>query len=132
MRFHFSFIRWRIAGQALALSVTLAALAPMVSLAQDDPRAFPETGYTITDEAIWAYFEQYGGTSTFGAPISREFLLSGAPVQLFENATLQVQPDGSVVPLQLAEGSLLGYTRFNGLPAPSTDAALAFVTPDPD
>src|SRR6266545_5175713 len=100
------------AAATVALGIWIGALNPAVALAQSNPaRAFPETGYTIADDAIWAHFEQFGGAATFGAPVSREFHLLGAPVQLFENAALAVQPDGSVALLPLAERPLLGVSR---------------------
>jgi hypothetical protein len=102
------------------------------ALAQSDPRSFPDTGYSISDDAIWSFFTQYGGTSTFGEPISREFLLMGTPVQLFQNAALQVQSDGSIHPMQLTDPGLLPYTRLAGLTVPAANPATAFVAPTPD
>ena len=69
---------------------------------------------------------------TFGEPISREFTLANQPVQLFQNAALQVQPDGSVQAMQLTDPGLLMATQINGLTVPPADPALAFVTPTPD
>src|SRR5947207_2122752 len=61
---------------ALAAVLVLAVLSPALTLAQQqDPRVFPETGYTIADDAVWSYFTSHGGTQTFGAPISRELTL---------------------------------------------------------
>src|SRR6266581_831196 len=91
-----------VAGGALAASLSLAAVSPGLALAQDDPgRSFGDTGYSVTDDSIWSFFSQFGGASTFGAPISREFTLFGKSTQLFQNAALQVQPDGSVQAMQL-------------------------------
>jgi hypothetical protein len=117
---------------AAAVLIGAAALAPGVASAQDDARAFADTGYSIADDNIWSFFNQYGGVATFGEPISREFTLAGQPVQLFENAALAVQPDGSVQSLQLSDPGLVPYTRLNGLTVPATDQALAFVAPSPD
>jgi hypothetical protein len=114
-----------------ALGVLLATLAPAsLAFAQEQDRSFPETGYTVTDDAIWTYFTDHGGVATFGAPISRETTLSGSQVQLFEYAALIVQPDGSVQPMQLAD--TLPYQRFDGLTVPAVDPALTFVAPSPD
>jgi hypothetical protein len=113
-----------------ALALLLATTG--TALAQSDPRSFPDTGYTITDDAIWSFFSQYGGASTFGEPISREFLLLGSPVQLFQNAALQVQSDGSVQPMQLTDPGLLPYTSLAGLTVPAANPADAFVAPTPD
>ena len=125
-------LRRLIAGSALAIGLSVATLSPGLALAQDDPRVFSDTGYTITDDAIWGFFSQYGGASTFGEPISREFTLKGKPVQLFQNAALQVEPDGSVRAVQLTDPGLVSATQLDGLTVPAADPAVAFVTPTPD
>jgi len=104
-------------------------MTPGLVLAQADPRVFPDTGFSIADEAIWTFFDQHGGASTFGEPVARDFTLLGQPVQLFQSAALQVQPDGSVQAMQLTDPGLVPYTHLNGLTVPSADPALAFVTP---
>jgi len=125
-------LRRLIAGSALAIGLGVATLSPGLALAQDDPRVFSDTGYTIADDAIWGFFSQYGGTSTFGEPISREFTLLGKSVQLFQNAALQVAPDGSVQTMQLTDPGLVSATQLDGLTVPAADAAVAFVSPTPD
>jgi len=118
---------------ALAVGLAIAALSPGLALAQSDPaRVFAETGFTIADDAIWNFFNQYGGAATFGEPISREFTLLGSPVQLFQNAALQVLPDGSVQAMQLTDPGLVSTTQIDGLSVPAADAAMAFVAPTPD
>jgi hypothetical protein len=115
-----------------ALSLALFIATTGTALAQADPRVFPDTGYSITDDAIWSFFTQYGGQSTFGEPVSREFLLMGTAVQLFQNAALQIQSDGSVQPMQLTDQGLLPYTSLAGLTLPAANPATAFVAPTPD
>ncbi len=63
----------------LSIAAMLVALflAPPLVLAQDDNRSFPDTGFTISDDAVWNFFNQYGGVHTFGEPVSREFTLLG-------------------------------------------------------
>lgn len=120
-------------GRAIAMiAVGAMALVPAVAAAQDDPRTFADTGYTVTDDNIWSFFDQHGGAATFGEPISREFNLLGQNVQLFQNAALAVQPDGSVGVLQLSDPGLVPYTHLNGLTVPASDPAAAFVAPSPD
>ncbi|MCA1646323.1 MAG: hypothetical protein LC797_12990 [Chloroflexi bacterium] len=121
-----------VASGIVVLGLGAAALTPGLAMAQDDPRVFTDTGYTIADDSIWSFFNQYGGVSTFGEPISREFTLIGKPIQLFQNAALQVQPDGSVQAMQLTAPGLVAATQLDGLTVPASDAALAFVTPSPD
>jgi hypothetical protein len=103
----------------LTLLLATTGTAP----AQGDPRAFPDTGYTIADDAVWSFFTQYGGASTFGEPISREFSLMGTQVQLFQNAALQVQSDDfiQVQPMQLTDPGLVPYTSLAGLTVPDAD-----------
>jgi hypothetical protein len=126
-------IRRQVASGVLALGLGVATLAPGLALAQSDQsRVFGDTGYTIADDAIWSFFNQYGGASMFGEPISREFTLLDKPVQLFQNAALQVQPDGSVQAMQLTDPGLVSATQLDGLTVPAADAAVAFVTPTPD
>ncbi|MDQ6669761.1 MAG: hypothetical protein M3069_03260 [Chloroflexota bacterium] len=108
-----------------------ASLTPGLAFAQTEARVF-DSGYTIVDDGVWSFYSQHGGSATFGQPISREFTLMGAPVQLFQNAALQVQPDGSVQVMQLTDPGLLPYTHLNGLTVPAADPAVAFVTPSPD
>jgi hypothetical protein len=116
--------------RAAAVLLFAATLLSGVAFAQTDLRVFPDTGYTVADDAIWTFFDRYGGTVTFGPPISREFMLMGAPAQLFQNAALQVQPDGSVQVMRMTD--LLPYSHFNGLTVPTADPAIAFVAPGPD
>jgi hypothetical protein len=120
---------WAFLSAALVL-----LLLPAHALAQDDPRAFADTGFSIADDAIWSFFDQNGGAASFGSPISREFSLPGSDnqVQLFQNAALQVQPDGNVQPLPLATDAFLPYTSFGGLSVPPADPAIGFVAPTPD
>jgi hypothetical protein len=127
-------IRTLIVSLGLATTVAAVALVPTVATvsAQADPYVFPDTGFSITDGAIASFFDRYGGVGTFGEPISREFTLSNTPTQLFQDAALQVLPDGSVAPLALTSSNVLPSPNFNGLTVPSADAAMAFVAPTPD
>jgi len=120
------------AGAALVLASLAPGLATTAALAQDDARTSEATGYTVGDDAVWGFYSAHGANATFGEPISREFTLFGKPTQLFENAALQVQPDGSVVPLQLTDPSYFTASSVNGLSVPPADAAMAFVAPTPD
>jgi hypothetical protein len=126
-----SFFRHTATSLAAAGVLLAASLTPGLALAQTDPRV-SDTGYTIADDAIWSFYSQYGGSATFGEPISREFTLMGSPVQVFQDAALQVQPDGAVQVMQLTDPGLLPYTQLNGLTLPAADPAIAFVTPSPD
>lgn len=132
MRPHTFSIGWRIARRLLAAGVVLTILTPGALAQEDPPRAFTETGFSITDDAVRTFFNQHGGAGTFGVPISREFVLMGAPVQLFRNAALQVQSDGSAQVMQSTGPDLVPYLQLNGLSVPAADPALAFVAPSVD
>ena len=119
----------RAARAVLAAVLLLGAFLPAVAFAQEDPSAAQVSGYTITDDAIGAFFNQHGGEHAFGEPVSRELSLFGRPTQLFQKAALQVMDDGSVQALALAGDSLLPYTSFDGLTVPAADPALAFIAP---
>ncbi len=141
-------LRRRAAGGLLAACLVLTAVTPGLAFAQDeagsnananansnsnaDPRSFAGTGYTITDDAVWSFFDGHGGVATFGEPISRQLTLMGMRVQLFQDAALQVLPDGSVRVLQLTEQGLLPYRHMHGLTLPAADPVIAYVAPSPD
>jgi hypothetical protein len=123
----------RSLGRLIAGGLLLGAVAlPGAALAQDDNRTFTDTGYAVGDDAVWNFFLQYGGAGTFGEPISREFTLFGQPTQLFQKAALQVQTDGSVQAMQLADPSLEPNNQIDGLTVPPADPELAFVAPTLD
>jgi len=123
----------RAAATGLLLgALAVGTLGPGLANAQDDPRTFADTGYTVADDNIWSFFDTHGGAATFGEPVSREFNFQGTAVQLFQNAGLQVEPDGSVQVMQLTDPGLVPYTRLDGLTVPAADPATAFVAPSPD
>jgi hypothetical protein len=92
-------------------------------------RFFPETGFSIRDNAFWEYFNARGGIRTFGFPISREFQFLGFPVQFFQRQILQRWPDGSVHTMNLLDPELMPYTRINGSVFPEVDDSLKNQTP---
>ena len=96
-----------------------------------DPLFFEETGFRIANDQFWNYFNRRGGIRTFGYPISKEFLLLGFRVQLFQRSIMQLNPDGSVTTMNLLDDGLMPYTRMNGSSFPAPDAALAGAVPAP-
>ena len=122
----------RRAACALLACALLVLAGPSVTLAQSDSRDFAATGFSIDDDAIWAFFEQHGGAGTFGQPISSTLTLFDQPTQVFDNAALQVQADGSVQVMPLTGQDLLPYTGFDGLTVPAADPATLYVAPSPD
>ncbi|HZK67811.1 MAG TPA: N-acetylmuramoyl-L-alanine amidase [Chloroflexota bacterium] len=109
-----------------------AAPAPQPAGAMGkDPLFFEETGFRIANDQFWNYFNRRGGIRTFGYPISKEFLLLGFRVQLFQRSIMQLNPDGSVTTMNLLDDGLMPYTRMNGSSFPAPDAALAGAVPAP-
>lgn len=110
-------------------SGTMAPIAPFPATA--DPRYFQQTGFRISDDAFWDYFQKRGGVRTFGYPISRQFTLWGFRVQLFQRALLQRLPDGSVATMNLLDPGLMPYTRINGSTFPGQEAEMVTAAPLP-
>jgi len=96
------------------------------------PRFFPETGFTVVDDATWVYYHRRGGQRTFGAPISRLMRINGARVQLFERGMLEAREDGSVVALNLLEPPFLPYQNLGDVVLPPTDDSLVANAPAAD
>jgi D-alanyl-D-alanine carboxypeptidase len=88
------------------------------------PRLFSETGFAIDDPAFLDFFDQRGGISSFGYPVSREFTFLGFPVQVFQRAIFQRYPDGHVQLLNLLDPALFPYTVVNGAILPAADSRL--------
>jgi hypothetical protein len=107
----------------------------VVSMQVDDssgnPRFFPETGYRISDDRFWDYFQKRGGLRTFGYPVSRKFTLLGTEVQVFQRKVMQKGPGGIVTLLNLLDSEFLPYLVMNGATTPSKDEALVAKAPSP-
>jgi polysaccharide biosynthesis protein PslG len=95
---------------------------------QADPRFFAETGYRISNDQFWDYFQKRGGLRTFGYPASREMMLQGFTVQFFQRTVMQLGSNG-VQTLNLLDGGLLPYTTINGSTFPSADPSVVQATP---
>ncbi|HEX2924021.1 MAG TPA: N-acetylmuramoyl-L-alanine amidase [Chloroflexota bacterium] len=96
-----------------------------------DPWYFEQTGFKIANDRFWDYFNKRGGVGTFGYPISKEFLLFGFRVQLFQRALMQLNPDGSVATMNLLDDGLMPYTRINFSTFPAPDGGMSGATPKP-
>ena len=92
-------------------------------------RYFPQSGFSIRDNAFWEYFNARGGVRTFGFPISREFQFLGFPVQFFQRQIMQRWADGSVHTMNLLDPELMPYTLINGSVFPEVDEGLKNRTP---
>ena len=114
----------------LILGVTLpASSATAQTQPTTDPRFFSQTNFRIDNDAFWNFFQGRVGIPTFGFPVSRQFLLDGFQVQIFQRNIMQLQADGGVQTLNLLDPGLMPYTRINGSTFPASDPAVVRATP---
>jgi len=105
----------------------LSADPPVADTTAPSDRYFPETGFSVTDAAIWSYFSTRGGVATFGNPISRLFTFRDYQVQLFErHAIAKLTPQNAGI-LGLLE--LVPYSPIDGYSIPPVDQALVTSLP---
>jgi len=95
------------------------------------PLYFPETGFAVEEPKFVEYFIHRGQVPTFGFPISRSIRFQGLPTQFFQRIVIQLNPDGSVRPLNLLDPGLLPYTQINGSTFPAPNERLAALAPSP-
>jgi len=112
-------------------SAPTPSVSPTPSTSANDPRAFPQTGFRIDQDAFWDFFQKRGGVNTFGYPVSGTFTLLGTRIQMFQRLVMQQRPDGSVGTLNLLDAGLLPFTHINGSTFPPPDAAFAGQMPPP-
>lgn len=113
---------------AVVLLLLLLHPAPSTFADESDPRYFAPTGFRISDDRFWDYFNRRGGLDAFGYPVSRAFTLQGFRVQIFQRRILQQQPDGRVTQLNFLD-DMLPYTHINGSAFPALDPALVATAP---
>ncbi len=85
-----------------------------------DNRYFSQTGYRIDNDAVYNFFQSYGGIQTFGYPTSRTFTFLGCPVQFFQRQIIQVCGGQGAALLNILDPEIFPYTKVNGstFPAP--------------
>lgn len=115
---------------ALALLGTLTPAAAQPA-PPSNPRFFQETGFTVSNDAFWNYFQRRGGLRTFGYPTSRDLTLEGFRMQFFQRQVMQLRGDGSVALVNLLDSSVLPYTKMNGSTFPAVDQAILNAGPSP-
>jgi hypothetical protein len=103
--------------------------APNAPAMAHDERYFSQTGYRIDDDQIWAFFQQYGGATAFGYPVSRMITMQGCPVQMFQRHIIQVCGGAGVALINLLDPEWFPYTQVNGSTFPGPDATLKANTP---
>jgi hypothetical protein len=112
-----------------APTATPAPQAPTAPAIVHDERYFSQTGFRIDDDQIWALFNQYGGVSAFGYPVSRNMSLLGCPVQMFQRQVIQVCPGAGAALINLLDPEIFNYTKVNGSTFPAPDPNIKDRTP---
>lgn len=102
------------------------AVAPAIV---HDDRYFSQTGYRIDDDNVWGFFNQYGGLSTFGYPVSRMMTFLGCPVQMFQRQIIQVCQGSGAALINMLDPEIFPYTQVNGSTFPAADPNLKANTP---
>ncbi|MBI4320115.1 MAG: hypothetical protein HY675_16615 [Chloroflexi bacterium] len=108
---------------------TIAVPPPPVE--PQDERYFSPTGYRISDDKIWDYYNKRGRGRTFGLPISRKFRLLGKDVQFFQRRVIQIDSAGNVGQLNLLDPDVMPYNAINGATFPKHDPSFIASLPPP-
>ncbi len=112
-----------------AAAATPAPAAQNAPAIVHDDRYFAQTGYRIDNDAVWGFFQQYGGLSTFGYPVSRQMSFLGCPVQMFQRQIIQVCGSQSAALINMLDPEIFPYTQVNGSNFPAPDTTLKNNTP---
>jgi beta propeller repeat protein len=94
-----------------------------------DERYFSNTGFRISNDRFWEYYNLRGREKSFGFPVSREFTFMGFTVQFFQGHIMQLFPDGRVATMNLLQDDIMPATRVNGSTFPASDPALTGSAP---
>jgi hypothetical protein len=94
-----------------------------------DNRYFSQTGYRIDNDAVYTFFQSYGGIQTFGYPTSRTFTFLGCPVQFFQRQVIQVCGGQGAALLNILDPEIFPYTKVNGSTFPAPDETMKANTP---
>jgi hypothetical protein len=114
---------------ATATPAPAPATAPNAPAIVHDDRYFSQTGYRIDNDQVWGFFNQYGGLSTFGFPVSRQMSFLGCPVQMFQRQIIQVCQGQGAALINMLDPEIFPYTQVNGSTFPAPDASMKNSTP---
>jgi hypothetical protein len=112
-----------------ATPVPAAGAVPNAPAIAHDERYFGQTGYRIENDQVWGFFQQYGGPSAFGYPVSRTMSFLGCPVQMFQRHIIQVCPGSGPALINLLDPEIFPYTQVNGSTFPGPDPTIKNNTP---
>ena len=90
---------------------------------------FAQTGYRIDRDSFWDYFTHRGGVTTFGYPVSRDFLFQGCTASSSSAWSCSSAAPRASARMNLLDEGLLPYTRINGSTFPASDPNLTARTP---
>jgi len=94
-----------------------------------DERYFVQTGYRVDSDQVWGFFNDYGGVSTFGYPVSRTMTFLGCPVQMFQALIIQICGNNPPALINMLDPDIFPYTQVNGSTFPPADDAMKNSTP---
>jgi hypothetical protein len=118
-----------VAPTATPVPAAQPAPVPNAPAMAHDDRYFGQTGYRIENDQVWGFFQQYGGLSTFGYPVSRTMGFLGCPVQMFQRQIIQVCPSQGAALINMLDPEIFPYTQVNGSTFPAPDATMKNNTP---
>lgn len=97
---------------AITAMLVVTLLTPVITeanaLGPDQTHFFSETGYVV-DDPFLSYWNENGGLPIFGHPISHVQVHGDLKVQYFENALLELHPDGKI---RGAHVGLFAYRQY--------------------
>src|SRR5205814_8828345 len=114
---------------ATTMPATTPGTVPNAPAMAHDDRYFSQTGYRIDSDDVWAFFQQYGGITTFGYPTSRMMVFLGCPVQMFQRQIIQVCQGQGAALINMLDPEIFPYTKVNGSTFPGPDPTLKNNTP---
>ena len=118
-------------GKVMLFLLTLVSATALLLTPAQAAREFPDSAFSVSNDAFLNYFDHRGGVKVLGVPISREFDLLGSRVQLFQRAALQQSPDGRVSLMNILDSGLLPMNRVNGSTIPGPDPDIVRSAPLP-
>jgi hypothetical protein len=116
-------------GAPTATPVPATQPAPNAPTIVHDDRYFSQTGFRVDSDDIWAFFQTYGGITTFGYPTSRMMSFLGCPVQMFQRQIIQVCQGQGAALINMLDPEIFPYTSVNGSTFPGPDTSLKNSTP---
>lgn len=120
---------WALVGLAGRPPASVAALTPTDAAPIQTRAFFPETGYSVNEGPLGAFFAARGGTRTFGPPLSNQFTLLGARHQIFRYFVLKEDSAGAVSTVNLLELGAVPNRGPDGQALPAVDPTLLSAAP---